>query len=61
MKHSIVLIAFVTVILLSCEQLDIHGRGYISITTQPTGCEVYLDGELQNETAYSLELLTKGV
>lgn len=37
-------------LLLSCDVLDIRGRGYISITTQPTGCEVYLDGEKQSDT-----------
>jgi hypothetical protein len=37
-------------LLLSCGLEDIRGKGYISITTQPTGCEVYLDGELQPDT-----------
>ena len=38
------------VLLLSCEAIDIRGRGFISITTQPTGCEVYLDGEATGDT-----------
>jgi hypothetical protein len=36
--------------LLSCEVLDIRGRGAISITTQPTGCEVYIDGDATGDT-----------
>ncbi|MBD3286075.1 SUMF1/EgtB/PvdO family nonheme iron enzyme [candidate division WOR-3 bacterium] len=53
MKRFWIAIVSVAILLISCEGLtppDLTGKGFLSINTKPTGCEVYVNGTKMEDT-----------